>query len=106
MNSEGQSGEKATFGKPAAWCCFFGRRETVPVVEGVAILDHPRNPWNPCPWFTRDYGFASPTPMNFMAKTWDLGAGKSVRLRYRVVLLAGDPKEAQLDRLYQTWSTV
>jgi hypothetical protein len=27
----------------------------------AAILDHPKNPWNPCPWFTRDYS-QSPSP--------------------------------------------
>jgi hypothetical protein len=106
INSEGQSGEKATFGRPAAWCAFYGRRQNVPgnVVEGIAILDHPRNPWSPCPWFTRDYGFISPTPFNFIKEPWQLAAGKSVLLRYRVVLHAGDHKDAALDAIYKAWA--
>jgi len=105
INSEGQKGEKATFGQPAAWCGYHGKRKApADVVEGIAILDHPENPWAPCPWFTRDYGFISPTPFNFIDKPWQLAAGKSVRLRYRVVLHAGDHKDAALDALHKEWA--
>jgi hypothetical protein len=105
VNSEGQSGEKATFGKPAAWCCYFGKRAgPADVVEGIALLDHPKNPFAPTPWFTRDYGFISPTPFNFIDKPWQLAAGNSVRLRYRVVLFAGAPKEIGLEKIYRDWA--
>lgn len=106
VNSEGQSGEKATFGQPAAWCGYHGRRQNVPgnIVEGIAILDHPKNPWAPTPWFTRDYGFISPTPFNFIQKPWQLPAGESVTLRYRVVLHAGDHKDAGLDEIHRAWA--
>ncbi len=104
INSEGQLGEKATFGKPAAWCGYHGKRKVAAdVVEGIAVFDHPENPWNPSPWFTRDYGFISPTPFNFITKPWQLPAGESVRLRYRVVLHAGDHKDAALDDLHKAW---
>jgi len=102
VNAEGETGEKGTFGKRSAWCGFFGKRGGA--VEGIAIFDHPRNPWSPCPWFTRDYGFISPTPFFFTENPWQLAAGKSLTLRYRVVLHAGDPKEAGLSRLYQEWN--
>jgi len=106
INAEGQSGEKATFGQPSAWCGYYGKRQNIPgdVVEGIAILDHPRNPWAPTPWFTRDYGFISPTVFNFIEKPWELPAGKSVTLRYRVVLHAGDSKDAGLSDIYKTWA--
>jgi len=106
INSEGQSGEKATFGKQAAWCGYHGKRQNVPgnVVEGIAIFDHPKNPWAPCPWFTRDYGFISPTPFNFIKKPWQLPAGESALLRYRVVLHAGDHKDANLDEIHKAWA--
>jgi hypothetical protein len=104
MNSEGGVGAEATYGKPAAWCGYHGRRAGRPdVVEGIAILDHPENPWSPCPWLTRDYGHLSPSPFNFIKQPWTLPAGASVRLRYRVVLHAGDPKEAGLDAIYKQW---
>jgi hypothetical protein len=104
VNSHGQEGEKATFGQQAAWCAFYGKRKANPgVVEGIALLDHPQNPWSPCPWFTRDYGFISPTPMQFLEKPWELEAGQSVSLRYRVLLFGGDPKEAQIEQIYRDW---
>ena len=106
VNAEGDTGEKATFGKKSAWCGFFGKRANVggDVVEGIAMFDHPKNPWSPCPWFTRDYGFASPSPMHFMEKQWELDAGKSITLRYRVVLHAGDPTGAGLSDLFRQWA--
>ena len=96
VSSEGKKGEKETFGQPAAWCAFYGARGPGQVVEGVCLMDHPSNPWVPCPWFTRDYGFASPTPLFFAKEPWKLAAGQSVRLRYRVVSFAGTPEQAGL----------
>jgi hypothetical protein len=106
INAEGDSGEKATFGKKSAWCDFAGPRTGLPgdLVEGIALMEHPRNPWSPCAWFTRDYGFMSPTPMNFIDKPWELAAGKSVTLRYRVVLHAGDAQAAGLDKIHREWA--
>lgn len=103
-NSEGGIGEAGTSGKPARWCDYYGRRAgNEKAVEGIAVMDHPNNPWNPCPWFTRDYGHLSPSPFNFLSRPWQLRAGDSIRLRYRVVLHAGDPHGAQLNRLYEEW---
>lgn len=105
INSNGDTGEEKTFGKPASWCAFYGKRMQVKnePVEGIAIFDHPENPWNPCPWFTRDYGFLSSTPFNFIEKPWQLPAGDSIALKYRVVVFAGDPEEAGLDALHAQW---
>jgi hypothetical protein len=103
-NSEGGVGAKETYGKAAAWCGFHGRRAGRPdVVEGIALMDHPENPWSPTPWLTRDYGHLSPSPFYFRPEPWRLAKGGSIRLRYRVVLHAGTPKEAGLDALYQSW---
>jgi hypothetical protein len=66
-------------------------------------MAHPENPWSPCPWFTRDYGFISPTPFNFRNQVWNLPAGEQVRLRYRVVLFAGSPEEVNLDDIAREW---
>jgi hypothetical protein len=46
----------------------------------------------------------SPTPFNFIEKPWELAAGKSVTLRYRVVLYGGSPKKAGLDAIFQEWA--
>jgi hypothetical protein len=105
VNAEGLPGEKATAGVKSAWCAFYGPRAALPgVVEGIALLDHPKNPWAPTPWFTRDYGFASPTPLNFITEPWQLPAGQSRTFRYAVVLFAGDPKAANLAGIYRDWA--
>lgn len=106
INAEGLSGEQETFGKPSAWCCYWGARAKAKpeTIEGIALFDHPTNPWAPTPWFTRDYGFISPTPFNFLERPWSMPAGKSVRLRYRVVVFAGTPEEVQLAQLYEQWT--
>ena len=72
------------------------------LVEGIAVMTHPDNPW-PAIWFTREYGHLSPSPLNFQKQPWQLEKGQTLRLRYRVALHAGDPKEAALDRAYEQW---
>lgn len=106
LNAEGARREKGTFGKPSAWCAFVGRRDGIggAQVEGIALMDHPRNPWPDAPWFTRNYGFMSPTPFNFMEKPWKLGSGQSVTLRYRVVPHGGRPEDVGLDALHKQWA--
>ena len=105
FSSEGKSGEKDTFGRPAAWCTFYGKRQGIASesTEGIALMDHGKNPWKDCPWFTRDYGFISPSGLNFQDKPWKLEAGKTIQLAYRVVLYAGTPRDASLQELWQAW---
>lgn len=105
VNAEGASGEKATFAKPSRWCGFHGRASIAGApIEGLALFDHPGNPWGLAPWFTRDYGFASPTPMNFLKEPMVIPEGKTLKLRYRVVAHAGTPAEAGLDALHAEWA--
>ncbi len=101
-NSEGGIGAEGTYGKPARWCGYHGKAAG-DVVEGLAVMDHPENPWAPCPWFTRDYGHFSPSPFAFIKQPWMLAKGKSIRMRYRVVMYTGTPKQAGLDALYRKW---
>jgi hypothetical protein len=104
INSEGGQGAKGTYGKTADWCGFYGKRKLrADVVEGISVMNHPKNFAGDCPWFTREYGHLSPSPFNFQKKPWRLEKSESVRLRYRVALHAGDPQEAQLDRVYRQW---
>ncbi|HPD28404.1 MAG TPA: PmoA family protein [Phycisphaerae bacterium] len=105
INSKGQIGEKATFGQPANWCGYQGRR--LGIVESIVVMDHPNNPWAPdCPWFTRDYGNISPTPFLWIdeQKGWDLPVGKSIRMLYRVVVTKGEIEQAAMDRLWEAFA--
>lgn len=94
INAEGETGEKATFGKRSPWMDCHGKRQGK--TEGMAILQHPSNDWYPAPWFTRDYGFFSPTPMYWPEndKNTTLKKGEVIRLRYRVLVHGGDHIEA------------
>ena len=105
LNSEGQSTEKNTFGKPARWCTFFGKRAGIEpeVIEGIAMLLHkdvPHPAFKDCPWFTRDYGNYSPMPNNWFPEPLKLAKDETLELKYRVVAFAGTPKEADLDGLW------
>jgi len=102
VNAEGDVGEKATFGKKSAWCDYSGNNHGT--VEGMAILDWPKNRWSPCPWFTRDYGFFSPTPMFWLGPEGvRFKKGESVTLKYRVVVHAGNEKDADVAGVFKRW---
>ena len=94
VNAEGIKSEKDTFGKKSAWMDFYGKRGSA--TEGIAILQHPSNPWYPSPWFTRDYGFMSPTPMYWPENDTDtqIKKGTVLVLRYLVLVHGGTTEEA------------
>ena len=103
INAEGERGEKATFGKASAWMDYAGKRGDN--MEGIAILQHPANEWFPSPWFTRDYGFFSPTPMYWPedGKQTTLTKGQTITLRYRVLVHTGDHEEAGIAKHYEKY---
>lgn len=105
VNAEGDKGEKATFGKRSAWMDYHGER--MGKKEGMAILQHPSNDWFPAPWFTRDYGFYSPTPMYWPEdeKSTKLKKGETITLRYRVIVHSGDHKEAGIAKEFEKYES-
>jgi len=99
VNAEGKTGEKQTWGVPSPWCDYSGMRDGI--TEGIAILQHPKNRWFPAKWFTRDYGFFSPTPMNWLEKgRLEMAEGEMLTLRYRVVIHTNNAKEAGIKGLF------
>jgi hypothetical protein len=99
INAAGDAGEKATFGKTAAWMDARGSR-VGDIVEGLTLYPHPNNPDHPVPWFTRDYGFLSPTSLNWLEDgEIRFEKGETIRLQYRVILHADNPPNEELDRL-------
>jgi hypothetical protein len=103
INAEGARGEKDTFGKPSAWIDYYGKRGTN--TEGLVIMQHPSNPWYPSPWFTRDYGFMSPTPMYWPenGKETFLKKGTILILRYRVLVHSGNHVEAKIAEAFEKY---
>lgn len=104
VNAEGESGEKGTFGKASAWMDYHGSR--MGLTEGIAILQHPSNMWYPAPWFTRDYGFFSPTPMYWPENGENtlLQKGQTLELRYRILIHTGDHTEAGIEEQFAKYS--
>lgn len=103
VNAEGDRGESETWGRRAPWADYYGTRDGR--TEGLAILTHPSNPWHPAPWFTRNYGFFSPTPMQWLADgRFDLDEGERLTLRYRVIVHAGTAEEAGIAERYAAWA--
>jgi len=108
VNAEGDQGEKGdggTFGKRSPWMDCWGTRGDIR--EGMAIMQHPSNKWYPSPWFTRDYGFFSPTPM-YWPEDPEAGTtfkkGESLKLRYRVVVHSGSTEEAGISSLFEEYA--
>ena len=64
------------------------------ITEGIAIIQDPDNRWYPSKWFTRDYGFFSPTPMYWLENDrLELPKAQPLTLKYRVLVHTGLDKE-------------
>jgi hypothetical protein len=96
IDSEGNRNEEGTRGQSASWCAYYGQHHGH--VEGLAILQHSSNPFYPAPWFSRNYGFFSPTPV--WLEDRHLDAGDQFTMRYRVVVFAGDHQQAGIAELH------
>ncbi|MHC4189815.1 MAG: DUF6807 domain-containing protein [Planctomycetota bacterium] len=102
INAEGKTGEKGTWGVASPWCDYSGTRDGV--TEGIAILQHPDNRWFPSKWFTRDYGFFSPTPMFWLEDgRLELPKGQTLTLRYRVIVHSNDVKTAGIAEIFEQY---
>ncbi|MDR2423622.1 MAG: PmoA family protein [Prevotellaceae bacterium] len=103
IDADGRQGEKATFGLASPWIDCYGTRKTG--TEGVAIMQHPSNKWYPSPWFTRDYGFVSPTPMYWPEDNaaTRLKKGEVLKLRYRVLVHAGNSLQAGIASAFEKY---
>ncbi len=111
VNSDGLSGEKGAWGKPANWCDYSG--EIAGEELGIAILDHPANPHHPVRWHVRGYGLFAANPFGLAAFTNDksldgsltVEPGQTLRYRYRVIIHPGDAKTADIAGLWQKYSS-
>jgi hypothetical protein len=105
INSEGAISEEGTFGQPSPWVDYYGKRAGGS--EGLAIMQHPSNRWYPAPWFTRDYGFISPTPIYWPedGEGTSLTKGETVELHYRVLVHSGDHAVAGIAEEFDIYTT-
>ena len=113
MNSNGAYGAKAIYGRRANWVTCWGRLqrsnpEAVPqdnpdLLEGVALMSHPSNPWGVSPWNVNRFGYMSPTHIPFLSKPWQVRAGEGVRLRYLILAYTGNPDDGEVDEIYRSY---
>ncbi|MGB0743738.1 MAG: PmoA family protein [Opitutales bacterium] len=109
--STGMRDSKA-WGKRAKWVAFHGPDSAGnPMV--VAILDHPQNLRHPTWWHARDYGLLSANPFGPKAYGDDnfthsvpakLKQGRSLNLRYQLVLQTGLINAPELDKRWTGFS--
>lgn len=93
-SSTGLVGEKAIFGKQAAWMDFSGELIS-DKAEGVAYFDHPSNPGHPTHWHVRDDGWMGASSCFTGPKT--ITKKEPLTLRYLLHAHRGvvDPKRAE-----------
>ena len=98
-DSEGRKDKKA-HGKKARWVDFSGETSTGQSA-GITIFDHPENLRHPSPWYV-EKGMPYFSPAGLFNKPYTLGAGKSLTLRYRILIHVG---RAGKDLLEKEWKT-
>lgn len=97
-NAEGNTGEKACWGRLSAWCDYSGTIDGK--AGGIAIFDDPNNPYPAC-WHIRGYGLMAANPfgrgghsgfpaMKGKTELAKLAKGDHLKLRYGLLLHAGN----------------
>lgn len=109
VNSEGGRGMTQTWGKQASWVDYSGELNGEKI--GVALFEPPESFHHPSRWHVRDYGLLAVNP--FGSNGFDKQApvtkfvlltGKSVRMRYRIVIHPA-MEAAQIEKLYRQFAS-
>jgi hypothetical protein len=109
VNSQGQTDGDA-WGKPASWVDYHGPIDGQ--VVGIAIFNHPGSFRYPTYWHVRTYGLFAANPFGLHDFTGDkkangayeLPAGKSMTLRYRIFFHRGDEREGKVAEAFASYS--
>ncbi|MHC4198509.1 MAG: DUF6807 family protein [Planctomycetota bacterium] len=101
VDSEGRMDEKG-HGQKARWMDFFGNTASGRAA-GVAVFDHPENLRHPSPWYVAK-GMPYFSPALLFNKPYTLAAGKSLTLRYRVLVHSGPADRNRLQKEWEAFS--
>jgi len=109
-NADGLEGEKAAWGKRSNWVDCSGEVDGERL--GISILDHPGNVHHPGWWHARGYGLLAANPFgqhDFESdKSKDASVtvepGRTLRLRYRVVIHPGDARSADIAGMWERYT--
>lgn len=97
-NSEGATGETNIFRLPAKWVDYSGAI-TSNHVEGITLMDHPKNPDHPSPFHVRSDGWMG-CCLN-LAAPHSIARGRSLSLRYGLYVHSGIPEKDRLNRQFE-----
>jgi Methane oxygenase PmoA len=107
-NADGKVGEKACWGRLSGWCDYSGTIDGKSA--GIAVLDDPKNPYPAC-WHVRAYGLMAANPfgrgksgfpaMKGRTDLVKLAKGEHLKLRYGVLLHAGDAHEGKVAEYFE-----
>ena len=109
INSRGVR-ENDIWGKRAEWIDYWGPVDGKTV--GIAVFDHPDNLRHPTWWHARDYGLLSANPFgihhfeelpNKAQGQYILAKGETLTFKHRFVFHVGDPKQADVKKMYSAW---
>lgn len=92
VNSEGDKGEPAIFGKPARWMDYSGPMPGEQT-EGIAYFDHPENPGSPVSWHVREDGWMGAAPC--LRSALSTSRRQPLVLRYLLLAHRGAPLNAE-----------
>jgi hypothetical protein len=90
VQSPERSGGDELRGTRAEWFAFRGRHDGSGAASTVVIVDDRENLRHPPQFFARTEAFACLNPAPFFSEEYSLPAGETLRLRYAVVVAAGD----------------
>jgi len=89
----------------AKWCAYTAKADGKPVT--VAIFDHPSNPRHPNKIFTMSSPFAYlSATLNLWKEPLLVKAGAKLKLSYAAALWDDETPAAQIEALYEKWSSV
>jgi len=114
VNSDGRE-DKDAWGKQASWVDYQGPVDNQTVA--IAILNHPSSFRYPTYWHVRTYGLYAANPFgagdfkktskndpNDQSGRYELPAGQSIQLRYRVLFHKGDEKQGKIAEAFAAYA--
>jgi len=102
-NSEGAVNEKEVLWKPARWVDYSGQVASG-IVEGITLMDHPRNPGHPTVFHVRGDGWMGAS-LTFNGERI-IEPGQPLRLCYGLYVHSGMPPPAQIDRQWRNFGVM
>ena len=100
-NSEGAVNEAEIFWKAARWVDYSGAI-TRNAIEGITLMDHPRNPNHPAIFHVRNDGWMGAS-LTF-AGPRNMEPGKPLRLRYGLYVHRGMPRHEIIEQQWQRFA--